>query len=85
MNQSVSVSLSQAGKHIKTLNSGVEREAGLGDLLEKVRLVQQQTNQYLTELISEAGADDRSDDIDEDDVDSDEEVEEPETKIAKTQ
>ena len=80
MSQSVSVEISQAGNTVKTLELGVTSD--LGDILAKVREVQQQTNDFLTQLISEQGADLNDDENNDDQEDSDDE---PEVKIQKTQ
>lgn len=79
MSQSVSVEISQAGNTVKTLELGVTSD--LGDILAKVREVQQQTNDFLTQLISEQGADINEEDND----DQEESDDEPEVKIQKTQ
>ena len=79
----LSVVISQAGQEVKRLNSSVNLEDGLGDLVEKVKSLQSETNQFLTSLLSEQ-------DIAEDDKDQEEEEEsdiesEPECKIPKIQ
>ena len=86
--QVVGVSVSQDGKMIKSLEVGVNHEAGLGDLIDKLRQVQRDTNEFLTQIISDNGngVSDQCDD-DEDDVedDSDEEIAEPDNKVPKLQ
>ena len=79
----LSVVISQAGKEVKRLDSSVNLQDGLGDLVERVKSIQSETNQFLTSLLSEQ-------DIAEDDKDHDEEEEsdvesEPENKIPKIQ
>ena len=79
----LSLVISQAGKEVKRLDSSVNLQDGLGDLVEKVKAIQSETNQFLTSLLSEQ-------DIAEDDKEDDEEEEsdfetEPESKIPKIQ
>ena len=80
----LSVVISQAGKEVQRLDRSVSlQNNGLGDLVEKVKSIQSETNQFLTSLLSEH-------DLAEDDKDDDEEEEsdlesEPESKIPKIQ
>ena len=54
--------------------------------MEKLRQAQAETNQFLTELISESGSDDKDiDNEDDEEEDSDSEVVEPENKVPKLQ
>ena len=79
----LSVVVSQAGNEIKRLDSLVNLEDGLGDLVQKVRSIQSETNQFLTSLLSEqdiAEGDKDYDDEEESDVEN-----EPESKIPKIQ
>ena len=86
--QVVGVSVSQDGKMIKSLEVGVNHEAGLGDLIDKLRQVQRDTNEFLTQIISDNGngvsgqCDDDEDDVEDD---SDEEIAEPDNKVPKLQ
>jgi len=85
MNQSVVVNVSQAGKEIKNIELSVA-DADLGNIMEKLRQAQAETNQFLTELISENGSDDKDiDNEDDEEEDSDSEVVEPENKVPKLQ
>ena len=79
----LSVVFSQSGKEVKRLDSSVSLQDGLGDLVEKVKSIQRETNQFLTSLLSEhdVAEDDKDDDEEED---SDVETE-PESKIPKIQ
>ena len=81
----LSVLFSQAGKEVKRLDVSVSKEGGLGDLIEKVKIVQSETNQFLTSLLSahDIANDDNNHDDDEDDL-SDVESE-PESKVPKIQ
>ena len=66
----LSVVFSQEGKEVKRLTAPVTREDGLADLIDKVKLAQSETNQFLTSLLSVhdiANDNDESND-DEDDV-----------------
>ena len=80
----LSVVISQAGKELQRLDRSVSlQNNGLGDLVEQVKSIQSETNQFLTSLLSEH-------DLAEDDKDDDEEEEsdlesEPESKIPKIQ
>ena len=79
----LSVVISQAGNEVKRLDSSVNLQDGLGDLVQKVKSIQSETNQFLTSLLSDQ-------DIAEDDKDYDDEEEsdvenEPESKIPKIQ
>ena len=80
----LSVVISQAGKEVQRLDRSVSlQNNGLGDLVEKVKSIQSETNQFLTSLLSEH-------DVAEDDKEDDEEEEsdlesEPESKIPKIQ
>ena len=79
----LSVVISQAGNEVKRLDSSVNLQDGLGDLIQKVKSIQSETNQFLTSLLSDQ-------DIAEDDKDYDDEEEsdvenEPESKIPKIQ
>ena len=79
----LSVVISQAGNEVKRLDSLVNLEDGLGDLVQKVKSIQSETNQFLTSLLSDQ-------DIAEDDKEYDDEEEsdvenEPESKIPKIQ
>ena len=79
----LSVVFSQQGKEVKRLDASVSREAGLADLIEKVKSVQSDTNQFLTSLLSEqdiANDDNNDDDDDVSDIES-----EPESKVPKIQ
>lgn len=79
----LSVVFSQQGKEVKRLDVSVSREAGLADLIEKVKSVQSDTNQFLTSLLSEqdiANDDNNDDDDDVSDIES-----EPESKVPKIQ
>ena len=68
---------------MKSIEVGVSQEDGLGDLITKLRQVQRETNEYLTAVISESGADTKDDHDDcEDEEESDEE---PENKVPKLQ
>ena len=89
---SLSVSISQPGAgggQVKSIEVGVSREAGLGDLIQKLRQVQGETNEYLTNIIgsdgSGAGAKDEPDECDEDDEEDDQTDNEPRIKVAKMQ
>ena len=84
MSQSVSVNISQSGTQIKTCEISVNT-ADLGDLIEKLRHVQRDTNEFLTELISDNGVNDAVDDEEDEDGDSDENSDEPEVKVPKLQ
>jgi len=85
MNHSVVVNVSQAGKQIKNVELSVA-DADLGNIMEKLRQAQAETNQFLTELISENGSDDKDiDNEDDEEEDSDSEVVEPENKVPKLQ
>ena len=77
--------MSQAASRaeVKSLEVGVSQEDGLGDLITKLRQIQRQTNEYLTAVISESGADAKDDNDEcEDEEESDEE---PENKVPKLQ
>ena len=79
----LSVVISQAGNEVKRLDSSVNLQDGLGDLVQKVKSIQSETNQFLTSLLSDQ-------DIAEDDKEYDDEEEsdvenEPESKIPKIQ
>ena len=78
----LSVVISQAGKEVKRLESSVKLKDGLGDLIEKIKSIQSDTNQFLTSLLSEdeIAADDNDEDEEESDVES-----EPESKVPKIQ
>ena len=91
---SLSVSISQPGAgggQVKSIEVGVSREAGLGDLIQKLRQVQSETNEYLTNIIgsdgSGTGAKDEPEDeeCDEDDEEDDQTDNEPRNKVAKMQ
>ena len=88
---SLSVSISQPGAgggQVKSIEVGVSREAGLGDLIQKLRRVQSETNEYLTNIIgSGTGAKDEPEDeeCDEDDEEDDQTDNEPRIKVAKMQ
>ena len=78
----LSLVISQAGKEVKRLDSSVNLEDGLCDLVEKVKSLQSETNQFLTSLLSEQ--DIAEDDKDDEEEESDFETE-PESKIPKIQ
>ena len=79
----LSVVISQAGKEVKRLDSSVSLQDGLGDLVEKVKSIQSETNQFLTSLLSEHDiAEDDKDDVEEEESDVESE---PESKIPKIQ
>ena len=83
MSLSVVVSQAASGAEVKSFEVGVSQEEGLGDLITKLRQVQRQTNEYLTAVISESGADNKDDNDEcEDEGESDEE---PENKVPKLQ
>lgn len=83
MSLSVVVSQAASGAEVKSFEVGVSQEEGLGDLITKLRQVQRQTNEYLTAVISENGADTKDDNDEcEDEGTSDEE---PENKVPKLQ
>ena len=81
----LSVVFSQAGKEVKRLDVSICKEGGLGDLIEKVKSVQSETNQFLTSLLSahDIANDDNNGDEDDDDL-SDVESE-PESKVPKVE
>ena len=83
MSLSVVVSQAASRAEVKSFEVGVSQEDGLGDLITKLRQVQRQTNEYLTAVISESGAD-AKDDNDECE-DKEESNEEPENKVPKLQ
>ena len=77
------VSQAASRAEVKSLEVGVSQEDGLGDLITKLRQIQRQTNEYLTAVISESGADAKDDNDEcEDEEESDEE---PENKVPKLQ
>ena len=83
MSLSVVVSQAASRAEVKSFEVGVSQEDGLGDLITKLRQVQRQTNEYLTAVISESGADAKDDNDEcEDEEESDEE---PENKVPKLQ
>ena len=83
MSLSVVVSRATSGAQVKSIEVGVSQEDGLSDLITKLRQVQKETNEYLTAVISESGADTKDDN---DDCDDEEESdEEPENKVPKLQ
>ena len=85
MSQSLSVGISQSGTQIKSCEISVNT-SDLSDLIEKLRQVQRDTNEFLTELISDNGVSDAADgEEDDDEEDSDENTEEPEVKVPKLQ
>ena len=83
MSLSVVVSQAASGAQVKSIEVGVSQEDGLGDLITKLRQVQRETNEYLTAVISESGADTKDDH--DDCEDEEESVEEPENKVPKLQ
>ena len=86
--QVVGVRISQDGKMIKSMEVGVSHESGLGDLIDKLRQVQGDTNEYLTQLISENGnsvGDQGDEEEDDAEDDSDEEIVGPDNKVPKLQ
>ena len=83
MSLSVVVSQAASRAEVKSFEVGVSQEDGLGDLITKLRQVQRQTNEYLTAVISESGADAKDDNDEcEDEEESDEE---PDNKVPKLQ
>lgn len=83
MSLSIVVSQAASRAEAKSFEVGVSHEDGLGDLITKLRQVQRQTNEYLTNVISESGADAKDDNDEcEDEEESDEE---PENKVPKLQ
>ena len=83
MSLSIVVSQAASRAEAKSFEFGVSHEDGLGDLITKLRQVQRQTNEYLTAVISESGADAKDDNDEcEDEEESDEE---PENKVPKLQ
>ena len=83
MSLSVVVSQAASRAEVKSFEVGVSQEDGLGDLITKLRQIQRQTNEYLTAVISESGADAKDDNDEcEDEEESDEE---PENKVPKLQ
>ena len=83
MSLSVVVSQAASGGQMKSIEVGVSQEDGLSDLITKLRQVQKETNEYLTAVISESGADTKDDNDDcDDEEDSDDE---PENKVPKLQ
>ena len=76
MSLSVVVSQAASRAEVKSFEVGVSQEDGLGDLITKLRQIQRQTNEYLTAVISESGADAKDDNDEcEDEEESDEEPE----------
>ena len=87
---SLSVSISQPGAgggQVKSIEVGVSGEAGLGDLIQKLRQVQSETNEYLTNIIGSdgSGTGAKDEECDEDDEEDDETDNEPRIKVAKMQ
>lgn len=81
----LSVVFTQTGKEIKRLDVSLSNEGGLGELIEKVKIVQSETNQFLTSLLSvhDIANDDNNHDDEDDDL-SDVESE-PDSKVPKIQ
>jgi len=83
MSLSVVVSQAASGAQVKSIEVVVSQEDGLSDLIIKLRQVQRETNEYLTAVISESGADTK--DYHDDCEDEEESDEEPENKVPKLQ